>query len=47
MYNLDQTEGRDLPMELLYADDLVLTAEKKELLLEKVGNWKKGWKRRV
>ena len=27
-----------LPMELLYADDLVLIAETKELLLEKVGH---------
>ena len=31
-----------LPMELLYADDLVLISETKELLLEKVRNWKKG-----
>ena len=27
-------------MELLYADDLVLIAETKELLLEKVRKWK-------
>ena len=30
-----------LPMELLYADDLVLIAEMQELLLEKVMKWKK------
>ena len=30
-----------LPMELLYADDLVLIAETKELLLEKVKKWKR------
>ena len=29
-------------MELLYADDLVLIAETKELLLEKVRKWKEG-----
>ena len=29
-----------LPMELLYADDLVLIAETKKLLLEKVRKWK-------
>ena len=29
-------------MELLYADDLVLIAGTKELLLEKVRNWKAG-----
>ena len=32
-------------MELLYAD--VLIGETKELLLEKVRNWKEGWKKRV
>ena len=35
-----------LPMELLYADDLVLIAEIKELLLEKVRNWKKGMEKK-
>ena len=29
-------------MELLYADDLVLIVETKELLLEKVRKWKEG-----
>ena len=36
-----------LPMELLYADDLVLISETKELLLEKVRNWKEGMEKRV
>ena len=31
-----------LPLELLYADDLVLLAESKELLLEKIKKWKVG-----
>ena len=31
-----------LPMELLYADDLILFAETKELLLKKMRNWKEG-----
>ena len=31
-----------LPMELLYADDLVLMAELKELLMEKLRKWKNG-----
>ena len=31
-----------LPMELLYADDLVLMTESEELLLEKLRKWKKG-----
>ena len=35
-----------LPMELLYVDDLVLIAETKELLLEKVRNWKKGMEKK-
>ena len=29
-------------MELLYADDLVLATETKELLLEELGKWKRG-----
>ena len=29
-------------MELLYADDLVLMAESKELLMKKLKKWKKG-----
>ena len=33
-------------MELLYADDLVLIAETKELLLEMVRNWKEGMKKK-
>ena len=36
-----------LPMELLYADDLVLMAESEELLMEKLRKWKMGWKQRV
>ena len=35
-----------LPVELLYADDLVLIEETKELLLEKVRNWKKGMEKK-
>jgi hypothetical protein len=31
-----------LPMELLYADDLVLMAESEELLMEKLRKWKTG-----
>ena len=33
-------------MELLYADDLVLISKTKELLLEKVRNWKKGMEKK-
>ena len=33
-------------MELLYADDLVLISETKELLLEEVRNWKKGMEKK-
>ena len=35
-----------LPMELLYADDLVLIAETKELLLEKVRKWRQGMEKK-
>ena len=35
-----------LPMELLYADDLVLIAETKELLLETVRKWKEGMEKK-
>ena len=35
-------EFRGLPMELVYADDLVLVAEMEELLMEKLRKWKKG-----
>ena len=35
-----------LPMKLLYADDLVLIAETKELLLEKVRKWKEGMEKK-
>ena len=31
---------------MLYADDLVLIPEPKELLLEKVRNWKKGMEKK-
>ena len=31
-----------LPMELFYANDLVLMAESEELLMEKLRKWKKG-----
>ena len=38
-------ENREgLPMELLYADDLVMVAETEELLLEKIRKWKNGMK---
>jgi len=30
-----------LPMELLYADDLVLMAETKQLLVEKLQKWRR------
>ena len=36
-----------LSMELLYADDLVLIAETKKLLLEEVRKWKEGMEKRV
>ena len=35
-----------LPMRLLFADDFVLIAETKELLLEKVRNWKEGMEKK-
>ena len=35
-----------LPTELLYTDDLVLIAETKELLLEKVRKWKEGMEKK-
>ena len=35
-------EFKGLPMELLYADDLVLMAESEALLLEKLRKWKNG-----
>ena len=35
-------EFKGLPMELLYAVDLVLIAETEKLLLEKLSHWKKG-----
>ena len=35
-----------LPMELLYGDDLVLISKTKELLLEKVRNWKEGMEKK-
>ena len=31
-----------LPIQLLYADDLVLVAETEELLMEKLRKWKRG-----
>ena len=37
---------KGLSMKLLYADDLVLFAETKEFLLEKVKNWKKGMEKK-
>ena len=43
------SEFRDgLPLELLYADDLVLMAETEDLLVEKIIKWKAGmevWRR--
>ena len=36
----------DLPMELLYADDLVLIVVTKELILEKVRKWKEGMEKK-
>ena len=39
---LDALSREGLPMELFYADDLVLMAEMEELLLEKLRKWEKG-----
>ena len=39
---LSQKFRRGLPWELLYADDLALAADTKELLVEKLSHWKKG-----
>ena len=36
-----------LPMELLYADDLVLMAETMEQLVEKINKWKAGLEERL
>jgi len=38
---MELSEG--LPVELLYADDLVLMAETEELLVEKIQKWKKQY----
>ena len=43
---LSREFSEGLPMELLYADDLVLIAETKELLLEKVRKWKEGMEKK-
>ena len=42
MEALSREFREDLPMELLYADDLVLMAESEELLIEKLRKWKNG-----
>ena len=42
MEALSRTFREGLPMELLYADDLVLTADSKDLLIEKIKKWKAG-----
>ena len=39
---LSRSFREGLPLELLYADDLVLLAESEELLLEKIKKWKVG-----
>jgi len=36
-----------LPLELLYADDLILMAESEESLCDKIVKWKCGWKQKV
>ena len=43
---LSREFGEGLPKELLYVDDLVLIAETKELLLEKVSKWKEGMEKK-
>ena len=40
--DLSRVFKEGLPIELLYADDLVLVAETEELLMEKLRKWKKG-----
>ena len=42
MEALSKTFREGLPMELLYADDLVLMADSEELLMEKLRKWKNG-----
>ena len=42
MEALSRTFREGLPMELLYADDLVLVADSEELLMEKIKRWKAG-----
>ena len=37
---------KGLPWELLYADDLVLLAESRELLMKKISIWKEGLERK-
>jgi len=36
-----------LPLQLLYADDLILMAESEESLRDKIVKWKSGWKQKV
>ena len=36
-----------LPLELLYADDLILMAESEESLRDKIVKWNQGWKQKV
>ena len=42
MEALSRTFREGLPMKLLYADDLVLTAASEDLLIEKIKKWKAG-----
>ena len=42
MEALSRTFRDGLPLELLYADDLVLLANTEELLVEKIVRWKAG-----